>query len=68
MVDGETFGQRVRRTRGTRMISLRELAARVGCSPATLSQVECDLRSPGDDVELHLRRWLDHGDPGPHAG
>jgi transcriptional regulator with XRE-family HTH domain len=64
VVAEETFGQRVRRVREERRVTLRELAARVGSPMAALSEVERDLRPPDHDVERRLRQWLGSRDPG----
>ncbi|HEY6854741.1 MAG TPA: helix-turn-helix transcriptional regulator, partial [Mycobacterium sp.] len=44
------LGERIRRVRTTRGISVRELARRVGCSASLVSQVERGVTAPSAGV------------------
>src|SRR5680860_815219 len=68
-----TAGDAVRRVRGARDVSLRQLAHRVGVSPATMSAIETGktgltvrrLHQIADALDVPATDLLENGQPGP---
>ena len=54
----ETLGEFIRRRRSTINISLRELARRIECTPAFVSDVELGRRNPSDTVLTRIGKAL----------
>lgn len=53
-----SFGEFIRKTRDERDISLREMAALIGCSPAFLSDIELGKRYPADKFLTRIAETL----------
>ncbi len=56
---GRTPGQRIRRARLTRGLSMRRLAALAGIDEATVAKLETDVASPYPGPRNAVRRVLD---------
>ncbi len=55
----KTLGQHIREIRDKKDFSLRELAKKIDCSAAFLSDIELGKRYPSDEVLLKLAKFLD---------
>ena len=54
----ETIGNRIRKTRKERGITIKELADLMGCSQGHLSNIEKDQKEPGSRLLLLLKKHL----------
>lgn len=58
-IDYETIGRRLRHTRQLKLLRLKDVAARIGCSESMLSKIECGKTKPSLDMLHRVATALD---------